>query len=94
MSEKTYLERLTEETLKPVRGALELLKQEIVETMEIPDSPWKILGKPYDELSEQELIALVDIYHTPDEAKPCPFCDWVARAELQRARKNKQEFGG
>ena len=94
MPEKTYLEKLVDETLRPVRGALELLRQEIQETMEIPNAPWKILNKPYDQLSEQELLALMDIYHTEGETEPCPFCDWVARAELQRARKNKREFGG
>ena len=94
MPEKTYLEKLVDETLHPVRGALELLRQEIQETMKIPNAPWKILNKPYDQLSEQELLALMDIYHTEGETEPCPFCDWVARAELQRARKNKREFGG
>ena len=94
MAEKTYLERLTEETLRPIRGALELFKQEIAETMQVPDAPWKVLNKPYDQLTEQELLALMDIYHVEGESTPCLFCDWVTRAELQRARKNKQEFGG
>ena len=94
MATKTYLERLTDETLRPIRGALELLKQEMAETMRVPDAPWKVLGKPYDQLTEQELLALMDIYHTEGETTPCPFCDWVARAELQRARKDKITFGG
>jgi hypothetical protein len=91
MVEKTYLERLTEETLRPIRGALELLKQEIVETMQMPDAPWKILNKPYDQLTEQEIVALFNIYHQPGESTPCPMCSWMTRAELQRARKNKSE---
>jgi len=92
--EKTYLEKLVEETLRPIRGALELFRNEIAETMNVPDSPWKILNKPYEELSEQEIVALFDIYHTDGETKPCPMCDWMARAELMRARKNKEELGG
>ena len=94
IGEQSYLERLTAETLRPIRGALELLRQEIAETMQIPDAPWKILNKPYDQLTEQEVLALMDIYHTEGETTPCPFCSWVTRMELQRARKNKIEFGG
>ena len=61
MAEQTYIERLTEEALRPVLGALALLQEEIAETMNIPDAPWKILNKPYDELTEQEIIALFDM---------------------------------
>lgn len=93
MAEKTYLERLTEETLRPIIGALELLKSEIAETMNIPDAPWKILNKPYDKLSEQEIMALMDIYHQEGETEPCPMCKWMARVELQRMREDKREFG-
>jgi hypothetical protein len=92
--DKTYLEKLTEETLRPIIGALELFKQEIVETMQIPDAPWKILNKPYDQLTEQEILALMDIYHTDGEKEPCPFCVWVAREELMKMRQEKREFGG
>ena len=91
---QTYLERLTEETLRPIRGALKLFKQEIAETMQIPDAPWKILNKSYDELTEPELLALLDIYHQEGETEPCPFCKWVAREELMKMRKEKLEFGG
>ena len=87
--EKTYLEKLMEETLRPVYGALEILKAEITETMNIPTAPWKILNKPYDDLTEQEIMALFDIYHTHGETKSCPMCLWVARMELQRARKKE-----
>lgn len=91
---QTYLERLAEETLRPILGALALLREEIAETMNIPNAPWKILNKPYDELTEQEIMALFDIYHTPGETEPCPMCSWTARMELQRARKDKEELGG
>ena len=94
MAKQTYLERLIEETIRPVRGALNMLKQEMAETMQIPDAPWKILNKPYDELTEDELIALFDIYHTPGESEPCPMCSWTTRMELQRARAEKELFGG
>ncbi len=90
---KTYLEKLAAETLRPILGALDLLKQEIHETMQIPDAPWKILGKSYDDLTEQEIMALFDIYHQDGEPEPCPMCDWVTRMELQRARKEKHELG-
>ena len=92
--ERTHLERVITETLRPVLGALVLLKQEIAETMQVPDAPWKILNKPYDELTEPEILALMDIYHTEGEAEPCPMCKWVARMELQRFRKDKEELGG
>ena len=92
--EQTYLERIITETLRPVLGALALLKQEIAETMNIPDAPWKILNKPYDQLTEQEIMALMDIYHTPGETEPCPMCKWMARMELQKFRKDKEELGG
>lgn len=94
MLKKTYLERLMEETLRPVLGALALFEQQIAETMQIPDAPWKILNKPYDQLTEAEVVALFDIYHSPGETEPCPMCSWVARMELMRARKDKEEFGG
>lgn len=91
---QTYLERLVEEAVKPILGALTLLKQEMAESMNIPDAPWKILNKPYDELTEQEMVALFDIYHTPGESEPCPMCSWTTRMELMKARKNKEELGG
>jgi len=94
MMAQTYLERLAEETLRPVLGALALLRQEIAETMNIPNAPWQILDKPYDELTEQEIVALFDIYHVPNEETPCPMCSWVARMELMKSRKDKEEFGG
>jgi len=92
--EKTYLEKIIEETLRPVLGALKVLSQELAASMHIPDAPWKILNKPYEALTEQELLALADIYHTDGEVEPCPFCNWVTRAELVLARKNKRELGG
>ena len=94
MVKQTYLEKLIEETLRPVIGALALLKQELVETMSMPDAPWKILDKPYDQLTEPEIAALFDIYHTEGETEPCPMCRWVAKEELMRARKDKKELGG
>jgi len=90
-TEKTYLEKLMEETLRPVIGALELLRKEINETMQIPDSPWQILNKPYDELTEQEILALYDIYHQEGEKEPCPMCNWTARIELQKMRQDQKE---
>lgn len=94
MAEKTHLELVIEETIRPVLGALSLLKEEIAQTMQIPTAPWQILNKPYDKLTEPEIMALFDIYHTQGESEPCPMCDWVARVELQKARKDKNEFGG
>jgi len=94
MAEQTRIEKVIEEVLRPTLGALALLKQEMAETMNIPESPWQILNKPYDELTEQEILALFDIYHTVGESEPCPMCSWVARMELQRARKEKEELGG
>ncbi len=94
MAEQTYLERLIEETIRPVLGALVMLKEEMAETLDIPDAPWKILNKPYSELTEQEIMALFDIYHVPGESSPCPMCSWMARVEMSEARKNKKELGG
>ena len=94
MAKQPYLERLIEETLRPAVGALALLKQELAETMQIPDSPWQILNKPYEQLTEQEIMALFDIYHQVGESEPCPMCSWITRMELMAARKNKEDFGG
>jgi len=94
MKNQTYMERLIGETLKPVLGALALFQQEMIETMQIPESPWQVLNKPYDQLTEQEILALFDIYHVPDEQQPCPMCIWTTRMELMRARQDKAEFGG
>ena len=92
--ELTYLERVLEETVRPVIGALKLLQDEIAETMRTPASPWQILNKPYDQLSENEILALFDIYHTEGENEPCPMCKWVTRMELMKARQDKKELGG
>lgn len=94
MGTQTYLERLVEETIRPILGALTLLRQEMAETMQIPDAPWKILNKPYDQLTEEEILALFDIYHVVGESEPCPMCSWITRMELMKARKNKEELGG
>jgi len=91
MAEKTYLERLVAETLRPVLGAIAMFKDEISQTMQIPDAPWKILNKPYDALSEQEIAALLDIYHTEGEQEPCPICDWMARMELMKLKQDQKE---
>lgn len=94
MAKQTHLELVIAETLRPVLGALAMLKNELAETMNIPDAPWKILNKPYDELTEQEIMALFDIYHQVGESEPCPMCSWTARIELQRARKEKEDLEG
>ena len=91
MNEKTYIEKLTEETLRPVMAAYEQMSKEIETTMNVPQSPWQILNKPYDELTEQEVVALFDIYHQEGEPTPCPMCDWVARMELMKSRQEKTE---
>ena len=91
MAKLSYLERLKEETLRPVRGAMELMMGEIRESMNIPDAPWKILNVPYDQLTEEQMIQLFDIYHTPGESDPCPMCSWTTRMELMKARKDKDE---
>ena len=88
--EKTRLERVIEETLRPMVGAVKMLSQEIAETMNIPDAPWKILNKSYDKLTEQELMALYDIYHTEGETEPCPMCKWATQMELTGLNKDKQ----
>lgn len=88
--EKTYLERLMDETLRPLIGAMELLRGELIETLNIPDAPWKILNKPYDQLTEQEIMALFDVYHTEGETTTCPMCNWTARAELMKMRAEKR----
>ncbi|KKN27045.1 hypothetical protein LCGC14_0868530 [marine sediment metagenome] len=85
---------VVEETLRPVLSAMALLSREIAETMHIPHAPWQILNKSYDELSDGELAALFDIYHTNGETEPCPMCKWTTQMELQRARKDKEVFGG
>jgi hypothetical protein len=91
MPEKTYLEKVIDEVLRPINGALELMTKEITESMQIPDSPWKILNKTYDQLSEQEIMALFDIYHEEGETTPCPMCNWAARTELMKSRQDKKE---
>ncbi|KKL65799.1 hypothetical protein LCGC14_2151360 [marine sediment metagenome] len=91
---KTHLEKVIDECLRPVLSAMVLLRTEIAETMQIPHAPWQILNKPYDELSEGELVALFDIYHVQGEVDPCPMCNWTTRVELQKARKEKETFGG
>ena len=93
MEKQTHLERLVAETIRPALGALILLQQEIAETLDIPTAPWKILNKPYNELTEQEIIALMDIYHIEGETEPCSMCSWMARVELERFRKDKEAFG-
>jgi hypothetical protein len=92
--QKTYLEKIIDEAIRPTIGAVEQLVQEIAQSMQIPDAPWKILDKKYDDLTEQELVALADIYHVDGEPEPCPFCQWVSREELRRNRKELTEFGG
>ncbi len=91
--EKTHLELVIDETMRPILGALKLLSKEMAETMQTPDAPWKILNKPYSQLTEQEVLALLDIYHIEGEEEPCPMCSWLAREELMLARKDKETFG-
>lgn len=90
----TYLERVIQETIRPILGAMTLLKNEMAETLSIPESPWQILNKSYDELTEDEMLALFDIYHVDGESEPCPMCNWTTRMELMKARQDKKELGG
>lgn len=82
----TRMELLIQETIRPVVAAADQLIQEIRESLRIPDAPWKILNKKYDELTDQEIGALYDIYHQEGEVDPCPMCKWVAREELSRMK--------
>lgn len=85
--DKTRLELLIEETMRPVLGALEQLRSEIRESMGITDAPWNIFNKPYNELTDEELMALFDVYHMEGEPEPCPMCKWSLRRELQELHK-------
>ena len=89
--DKTYLERVVEETIRPTISALDALTEEFNQTMNVPDAPWKILNKPYDQLSDAEVMALFDIYHQEGEPQPCSMCTWAARVELMKSRKEKLE---
>jgi len=88
--EKTRLERIVEEAVRPLFGALGILRQEIRESMNIPNSPWKILNKSYDALSDQEIMALFDIYHTPNETEACPMCKWMSQMEAVKMNQEKK----
>jgi hypothetical protein len=90
---KNYLNRLVEETIAPTRAAIAQFKEEICETLEIPTSPWKILNKPWDALSNEEIQALYDIYHEPEETEPCPMCKWATRMEVTEINKGRKHNG-
>jgi len=85
--EPTRLEKVLEETLRPVYGAIQLMKQEMRETLEIPDAPWKLLDKPYNELTDEEIALLMDIYHQEGEEEPCPMCVWMTQREITELNK-------
>lgn len=85
--EKTKLELLMEETMRPIIGAFVQMRNEIRETMGITEAPWKIFKKPYNELSDEEILALFDVYHIPGEMDTCPMCKWALRRELQEMEK-------
>ena len=87
MVEPTRLEKVLEETLRPVYGAIQLMKQEMRETLEIPDAPWKLLDKSYDELTDEEIALLMDIYHQDGEEEPCPMCVWMTQREITELNK-------
>ena len=87
MVEPTRLEKVLEETLRPVYGAIQLMKQEMRETLEIPDAPWKLLDKPYNELTDEEIALLMDIYHQEGEEEPCPMCVWMTQREITELNK-------
>jgi len=94
IQEPTYLQKVLDETVRPVAGALDLLQNQIEETMNLPTSPWKVLNKPYKDLSIADLTALMDIYHTPGEVQPCPMCLWMSREERMIGNKLKSDYGG
>jgi len=87
MVEPTRLEKVLEETLRPVYGAIQLMKQEMRETLEIPDAPWKLLDKSYNELTDEEIALLMDIYHQEGEEEPCPMCVWMTQREITELNK-------
>ena len=87
MVEPTRLEKVLEETLRPVYGAIQLMKQEMRETLEIPDAPWKLLDKSYNELTDEEIALLMDIYHQDGEEEPCPMCVWMTQREITELNK-------
>jgi|SRR3989304_5978245 len=89
---KTRLELVMEEAIRPTLGALELLRSEIRQTMGITEAPWHIFNKPYNELTDEEIMALFDVYHQQGETEPCSMCVWASRRELQEL--NKERMGG
>ena len=91
MVEPTRLEKVLEETLRPVYGAIQLMKQEMRETLEIPDAPWKLLDKSYNELTDEEIALLMDIYHQDGEEEPCPMCVWQAHKEMELWNKDEKQ---
>lgn len=72
--------------MKVAEQALDILKEQLYGQygFGIPDQPSKVLNKPYRELTDMEVMALMDIYHVPEETEPCAMCKWVAEAEVKK----------
>jgi len=85
--DKSYIEILADEVLRPTLAAFERIKDELSakEGFGIPNNPKDILHKAYEELSDWEIVQLIDIYHMPGETTPCAMCKWMLENELSTA---------
>lgn len=88
MAQKPYADALMEEALRPYLEALPVLLEEIVDPS-IPRRPWEKLGKRYEDLTPEEIVALLRAYgHQDGEEQPCQMCLILAEAELRRMRRD------
>jgi hypothetical protein len=86
----TYLEKLIDEVKRPIMLAAVVLMDEMRATANVPDAPWKILNKTYLDLTDEEITALMDIYHEQNEKESCQMCQWMATRETQEWTKDRE----
>jgi hypothetical protein len=79
---KTKMDLIVSECLRPFYQAVDLLRQEVRSSIGIPNDPLKILGIPYEQLSDMEVWTLLEIYHEIGETEPCAMCKLVLGKEI------------
>lgn len=86
---ETIIVRASKQAAAQISAAIDLVKEQILESHAQQGNLRQVIGKPYIELTRDELDQLAVIYHKDDEPFPCILCQWVAKNELEILRRQQ-----
>jgi hypothetical protein len=86
---ETRITSAVEQAVQLKLKALDVIMAEIIEPLRSLGSPDKVIGKPYDQWTPQDLGWLKRIYGT---AEPNALSNFIFRKEVEKVRRLEQEI--